>query len=109
LITLAALTDGAYDDEVGVFRSGTGRVKHYVATDDLEADDYRRLTPDDLLDVAADEHLVWDDEVQVGVAFHMVSALAVAGRVGMTAIGDTPEEAQALYDRAAGIVDAASR
>ena len=109
LITLAALTDGSYDAEAGVFRSRTGRVKHYVATDDLEADEYRRLTPDDLLDVALDEHLVWDEEVQVGVAFHMVSALAVAGRVGMTAIGDTPEEAQALYDRAAGIVDAAAR
>jgi hypothetical protein len=109
LITLAALTDGTYDDEAGVFRSGLGRVKHYVATDDLEADEYRRLTPDDLLDVAADEHLVWDEEVQVGVAFHMVSALAVAGRIGMTAIGDTPKEAQALYDRAASIVDAAAR
>jgi PGM1 C-terminal domain len=109
LITLAALTDGSYDAEAGVFRSRMGRVKHYVATDDLEADEYRRLTPDDLLDVALDEHLVWDEEVQVGVAFHMVSALAVAGRVGMTAIGDTPEEAQALYDRAAGIVDAAAR
>ena len=63
--------------------------------------------PDDLLDVAADEHLVWDEECQVGVAFHMVSALAVAGRVGLTAIGDSPAEAQALYRRAAGIIDAA--
>ena len=27
----------------------------------------------------------------------MVSALAVAGRIGLTAIGDTPAEASALY------------
>ena len=27
----------------------------------------------------------------------MVSALAVAGRIGLTAIGDTPNEASALY------------
>jgi hypothetical protein len=27
----------------------------------------------------------------------MVSALAVAGRIGLTAIGDTPAEAAALY------------
>ena len=27
----------------------------------------------------------------------MVSALAVAGRIGLTAIGDTPDEASALY------------
>jgi hypothetical protein len=31
------------------------------------------------------------------VALHMVSALAVAGRVGLTAIADTPAEAAALY------------
>ena len=27
----------------------------------------------------------------------MVSALAVAGRIGLTAIGDSPSEASALY------------
>ena len=42
----------------------------------------------------------------------MVSALAVAGRIGLTAIGDTLEEARARYyevkgavDEAAGVVD----
>jgi PGM1 C-terminal domain len=109
LFTLSALTDGSYDPDAGVFRAATGRAKHYVATDDLEDDAYRSLTPDDLIDVAAEEHLVWDEEVQVGVAFHMVTALAVAGRVGLTAIGDSPEEAGALYRRAAGIIDAAAR
>jgi hypothetical protein len=109
LFTLAALTDGTYDADSGVFRSSSGRAKHYVATDDLEDDAYRCLTPDDLLDIAALEHMVWDDECQVGVAFHMVSALAIAGRVGLTAIGDSPAEAEALYRRAAGIIDAAAR
>jgi hypothetical protein len=109
LFTLTALTDGEYDAEAGVFRSASGRVKHYVATDDLKDEAYRSLTPDDLLDIAAEEHLVWDEEVQVGVAFHMVSALAVAGRVGLTAIGDTPDEAAALYRRTAAVIDAAAR
>lgn len=109
LFTLSALTDGSYDAETGAFRAPSGRTKHYVATDDLEDDAYRSLTPDDLLDIAALEHLVWDEECQVGVAFHMVSALAVAGRVGLTAIGDSPDEAAALYRRAAGIIDTAAR
>jgi hypothetical protein len=109
LFTLMALTDGQYDPESGAFLAPGGQRKYYVATDDLEDDAYRSLTPDDLLDVAAEEHLVWDEECQVGVAFHMVSALAVAGRVGLTAIGDSPDEAQALYRRAAAIVDAAAR
>jgi hypothetical protein len=109
LFTLMALTDGQYEPESGAFHARGGRRKYYVATDDLEDEAYRSLTPDDLLDVAAEEHLVWDEECQVGVAFHLVSALAVAGRVGLTAIGDSPDEAQALYGRAAAIVDAAAR
>ena len=35
--------------------------------------------------------------MRTGVALHMVSALAVAGRIGLTAIGDTPTDASALY------------
>ena len=42
------------------------------------------------------------------VAGRRFSALAVAGRIGLTAIGDSPDEAQALYRRAAAIVDAAA-
>jgi hypothetical protein len=35
-----------------------------------------------------------DGESETGVVLHMVSALAVAGRIGLTAIGDTLEEAR---------------
>jgi hypothetical protein len=43
-----------------------------------------------------------------GVAFHMVSALAAAGRVGATAIGETPAEADALLDQTRRVLDAES-
>ena len=65
-----------------------GDVKHYAATDHLDSPAYRSLTPDDLLDVVAERGLGWDDERETGVALHMVSALAVAGRIGLTAIGE---------------------
>ena len=65
-----------------------------MATDHLDAPAYQSLTPDDLLDVVAERGLGWDAEREVGVVLHMVSALAVAGRIGLTAIGDTPSEAQ---------------
>ena len=94
LFTLSALTDGTYDADAGLFRAESAR-QHIPRPTTSRTTSYRSLT-DDLLDVAADEHLVWDEECQVGVAFHMVSALAVAGRVGLTAIGDSPGEAQAL-------------
>ena len=96
-MALSTLTDGVYDPLAGEFRSRLGDLKHYVATDHLDSPDYAALTPDDLLDVVAERHLGWDAERETGVALHMVSALAVAGRIGLTAIGDTPPEARALY------------
>ena len=96
-MALSTLTDGVYDPLAGEFRTRLGDIKHYVATDHLDAPAYQALTPDDLLDVVAERALGWDAERETGVALHMVSALAVAGRVGLTAIGDTPTEASALY------------
>jgi hypothetical protein len=109
LFTLQALTEGSYDVDAGAFLSHSGVPKHYVATDDLEGEGYQSLTPDDLLDIAAAEQLGWDDERQRGVTFHMVSALAVAGRVGLTAIGDSLEDASEVYRRVVDVVDEAAR
>jgi PGM1 C-terminal domain len=94
---LQSLTDGVYDPLAGEYRARLGDRKHYAATDHLDSPDYEALTPDDLLDLVAERELGWDRERETGVALHMVSALAVAGRVGLTAIGDTLEEARASY------------
>ena len=96
-MAISTLTDGIYDPLAGEFRTRFGDLKHYVATDHLDAPGYQALTPDDLLDVVSERSLGWDAEQETGVALHMVSALAVAGRIGLTAIGDTPNEASALY------------
>jgi hypothetical protein len=96
-MAISTLTDGIYDPLAGEFRTRLGDLKHYVATDHLDAPAYQALTPDDLLDVVSERSLGWDAEREAGVALHMVSALAVAGRIGLTAIGDTPAEAAALY------------
>ena len=40
-----------------------------------------------------------------GVAFHMVSALAAAGRLGATAIGGTQAEADALLEQTRRVLD----
>lgn len=94
---LTALTDGAYEPLSGEYRTRHGNLKHYAATDHLDSPAYRSLTPDDLLDVVASRGLGWDAERETGVVLHMVSALAVAGRIGLTAIGDTLDEARANY------------
>ncbi|MDQ3823399.1 MAG: peptide ligase PGM1-related protein [Actinomycetota bacterium] len=94
---LQALTDGVYDPLAGEYRTRFGEVKHYVATDHLDAPAYSSLTPDDLLDVVAERGLGWDAEREIGIVLHMVSALAAAGRIGLTAIGDSLEESRELY------------
>jgi PGM1 C-terminal domain len=104
-LTLMALTDGDYDPHTNKFRSASGQAKYYIATDHLEAPKYARLTPDDLLDLLPGRGLLWQSGPQTGIAFHMISALAVAGRVGLTAIGDTPEQAEELYARAKSVMD----
>lgn len=102
-LTLQLLTGGRYDAATAEFSSRTGG-KHYVATDHLSDERLVRLTPDDLLDLVARDDLAWDVARQNGVVFHMISALPVAGRVGFTAIGDSPQHAQELHDRAAALL-----
>jgi hypothetical protein len=108
LFALTSLTDGAYQPLAGEYRSHDGAVKHYAATDHLDSPAYRSLTPDDLLDVVAERGLGWDSETETGVVLHMVSALAVAGRIGLTAVGDDLEQARLRYYEVKAALDEAA-
>jgi hypothetical protein len=99
MLTLQALTDTSYDAEDARLVS-RGRAKTYLATDHMHHPAFATLTPDDLLDVIAEADLGWDEDTHTGIAFHMASAIAVAGDIGVTAIGDSPKQAQWLYDAA---------
>jgi hypothetical protein len=99
-LTLQFLTDGSYDGESGRYLTQQGQEKHLVATDHLESDDLRALSVDDLFDAVARHGLHFDQSSQTGVVFHMISCLSESGRVGMTAVGNTPEQAMETYQRA---------
>ena len=109
LFALTSLTDGVYDPLAGEWRTRLGDLKYYAATDHLDSPAYQSLTPDDLLDVVAQKGLGWDGEREVGVVLHMVSAIAVAGRVGLTAIGDTLDEARQRYYGVKAAIDVAAQ
>ena len=109
LFALTSLTDGVYDPLAGEWRTRMGELKHYAATDHLDSPAYQSLTPDDLLDVVERKALGWDGEREVGVVLHMVSAIAVAGRIGLTAIGDTLDEARQRYYGVKAAVDVAAQ
>ena len=99
-LTLQFLTDGRYDAAAGTFTSPDGRPKHLVATDHLESPLLRGMTVDDLFDVAVCHGLHFDHARQSGVVFHMMSSLTELGLLGVTAVGDSPGEAEALFRRA---------
>jgi hypothetical protein len=99
-LTLQFLTDGRYDDATGLFMTPAGREKHLVATDHLESPTLRALSIDDLFDIVARHALHFDQARQTGVVFHMISCLTEHGRVGLTAVGDSPAQAEAIYQRA---------
>jgi hypothetical protein len=108
-LTLQFLTDGTYDSETGIFTTAGGRQKCFVANDHQESPLYRVFTPDDLFDIVACHGLHFDQTRQTGVVFHMMSALGDCGRVGLTAVGDTQEEADAIYVRAVSMLDTEAR
>ena len=108
-LTLQFLTDGTYNPETGIFTAPNGQQKFFVASDHVESPRYRTLTPDDLFDIVVRYNLHFDQTRQTGVVFHMMSALGELGRTGLTAVGNSHEDAKATYDRALAVLDEETR
>jgi hypothetical protein len=104
-LTLQFLTDGTYNPEAGIFTAPNGQQKFFVASDHVESPSYRTLTPDDLFDIVVRHDLHFDQTRQTGVVFHMMSALGELGRTGLTAVGNSHEDAKATYERAVTVLD----
>ncbi len=99
-LTLQFLTGGSYDPESATFATPNGRKKFLVASDHVESPRYRGYTPDDVFDLVVRRGLHFGQVRQTGVVFHMLSALGSSGRLGLTAVGDSPEEARTIFERA---------
>jgi hypothetical protein len=104
-LTLKFLTDGHYDPDDGQFTSPSGRVKHYVASDNVRSPAYVGLRPEDLIDIAVTHGLHFHSATERGVVFHLLGALSQHGKVGLVAIGDSPRQAQLLFDDAVQVLD----
>jgi hypothetical protein len=103
-LTLQFLTDGRYDPTTALFLTPRGHEKHLVATDHLESDLLRGLSATDLFDIVARHGLHFDQSRQVGIVFHMISSITELGRIGLTAVGDSPAEADRRYREAERIL-----
>ncbi len=104
-LTLQFLTDGTYDPQTAIFTAPGGQQKFFVASDHVESPRYRTLTPDDLFDIVVRHNLHFNQTRLTGVVFHMMSALGELGRTGLTAVGNSHEEARITYTRAVAVLD----
>lgn len=98
-LALQFLTGGTLDPGTGNFISLSGRPKYYVATDNLKAETYRGVLPEDLIDIVTDNGLHYSHRTESGVLFHLIGALSEYGKLGLTVIASSPEEVQELYAR----------
>lgn len=104
-MTLKYLTNGRYDYSTGLFYSQQGRAKYYIATDNLHKERYRGLMPNDLMDIVAQHRLHFDGSTRTGSVFHLMGALSEFGKLGLTTIGDSLQEAEDLYNRVVKVLD----
>ncbi|MBE9006800.1 carboxylate-amine ligase [Fortiea sp. LEGE XX443] len=108
-MTLKLLTNGRYDLSTGLFYSQQGRPKYYVATDNLQKDRYRGLLPNDLMDIIAHHRLHFDSGTETGTVFHLMGCLSQFGKLGLTSIGDSPQQAQDIYNKVVNVLDEETR
>ena len=105
---LQLLTGGAYDPQSGRFMTPTGAGRVYRASDNLSRDAYKRLAPDDLMDIAVDHGLHFDAATQEGVFFHLIGALSGYGKLGVVCVASSREKADELFERTVAVLDAES-
>ncbi|MEM8604789.1 MAG: peptide ligase PGM1-related protein, partial [Cyanobacteria bacterium P01_H01_bin.121] len=101
-------TNGIYHTD-GLFYSQPGRPKYYVATDNLERHHYQGLLPQDLMDIIASQQLHFDSSSKTGTIFHLMGCLSEYGKLGLTSIGNSPDEAEAIYQRVIAVLDHETR
>jgi hypothetical protein len=104
-MTLKLLTNGQYDLATGLFYNQQGNAKYYIATDNLQKQSYKGLLPNDLMNIIANHDLHFKSTTETGTVFHLIGCLSEFGKLGLTSIGDSPEEAEAIYQRVIQALD----
>lgn len=104
-MALKLLTNGRYEGATGAFYSQQGRPKYYVASDNLKKERYRGLLPNDLMDIIADNQLHFDSGTETGTVFHLMGCLSEFGKLGLTSIGNSSQEAQEIYNKVVKVLD----
>ena len=95
---LRHVAPGRYDVAAGCWRAEDGTARCYSATDNLVDPAWTGLPPGRAIGAVASSHLGFDRSRGTGVVLHMLSGLGIDGRVGLTAIGRDPDEAEQMRE-----------
>ncbi|MDX6286743.1 MAG: hypothetical protein QOG53_2228 [Frankiales bacterium] len=101
---LRNLVPGSYDAESGVWWHTGGPSKFYCSTDNLISPNWLGLDPSDVIAAVTEAGLTFDGRAKTGVVLHMLSCLAVDGRLGLTAIAHSSQEAIGLQEQTRQVV-----
>ncbi len=99
MMLLKMMTNGTYDSDSGLYLTRRGEAQYYVASDSLQSERYIGLLPEDLLDIGAMNDLHYQYWNDAGVIFHMLGGLSEFGKLGITAIGRSREEADLFFQK----------
>ncbi|MGF1513719.1 MAG: peptide ligase PGM1-related protein [Elainellaceae cyanobacterium] len=104
-MTMKLLTNGHYDPGTGMFFDQEGNPKYYIASDNLQKPSYRGLLPSDLMEIIAHHRLHFNSATETGTAFHLMGCLSEFGKLGLTSIGNSPEQAEAIHNQVVRVLD----
>jgi len=108
-MTLKLLTGGRYDVKTGLFLNQHGTPKYYIATDNLQSDRYFGLLPDDLMEIIAHHRLHYTPITETGSVFHIMGCLSEYGKLGLTSVGNSLQQAEEIYNQVIFTLDEETR
>ena len=104
-LILQFLSDGEYNAHEGTYTTASGARRFYFSTDNIVNENYKGLTPHDLVDIAACNGLLYDGAAQEGVMFHMVGSLSQHGKLGVVCIASSIERANDYFNNVIRALD----
>jgi hypothetical protein len=94
MVSLAS--EGSYDLGSGELKA-RGRAKCYVSTDNLKSRRLAGQPPGRVIEQLRRHGMAFDPRTMTGATLHLLGALREHGKLGVTCIGDSPEEAEERY------------
>ncbi|HVE47502.1 MAG TPA: peptide ligase PGM1-related protein [Acidimicrobiales bacterium] len=89
-------TGGVYDPATGQLRVEDG-VRTYVASDNLKSQRLVGKTPADVIEAVDKAGLAFDPISRTGATLHLLGALRGFGKMGLTCVAESLDEADELY------------